>query len=100
MPNKKAAEKSVRQYKKRALRNKSIKSALHTYTRKVRQAVEEKKLDEAKQALPAAIKVINKTAQKGIIHWKKAARLQSRLVRKVNALAAPAKPQDTSKPES
>ena len=76
----------MRQYKKRALRNKSAKSALHTYTRKVRQAVEAKKLDEAREILPKAIKVINKTSQKGIIHWKKGARLQSRLVKKVNSL--------------
>jgi len=90
----------VRQYKKRALRNKSAKSALHTYTRKVRQSVEEKKLDEARKALPLAIKVINKTAQKGIIHWKKGARLQSRLVKKVNALAQAAKPENIVKSES
>jgi small subunit ribosomal protein S20 len=86
VPNKKAAEKSVRQSKKRAIRNKNAKSAVHTYIRKVRQAVEEKKLDEAKAILPKAIKVLNKTSQKGILHWKKAARLQSRLVKNVNAL--------------
>ena len=90
----------MRQYKKRALRNKSAKAAVHTFTRKIRQAVEEKKLDEAKAALPLALKVINKTAQKGIIHWKKASRLESRLVKKVNALMASTKPQDTTKSES
>ena len=87
MPNKKSAVKSVRQYKKRNIRNRAIKSNLHTLTKKVRQAVEEKNVEEAKTALPGAIKAINKTAQKGVIHKKKAARLESRLVKSINNLS-------------
>ena len=86
----------MRQNKKRYLRNRSVKAALHTHTRKVKRAFEEGNLEEAKAALPQAIKTINKTAKKGVIHKKKAARLESRLVKKVNALAAQKK---ETKPE-
>ena len=78
----------MRQNKKRYERNKAIKSTLRTHVRKVRDAVEEKNLDKAKTALPAAVKIINRTADKNVIHKKKASRLQSRLSKKVNALEA------------
>ncbi len=88
MPNKKAAIKFAKQSKKRNIRNRAVKSTLKTITKKVKVAIENDELVAAEAALPAAIKVINKTAKKGVIHKKKAARLESRLVKKVNALKA------------
>ena len=37
-------------------------------------------------SLPTALRLIGRTAKKGIIHKNKAARQESRLMRKVNAL--------------
>lgn len=87
MPNKKSAAKHMRQSKKRNLRNRSVRSTLHTHTKKIRKAIEEKNYEDAKAQLPATIKVINKTAQKGIVHKRKAARLESRIVKQVTSLS-------------
>ncbi|HOE64153.1 MAG TPA: 30S ribosomal protein S20 [Candidatus Sumerlaeota bacterium] len=90
MPNKQAQAKSMRQSKKHNLRNKAAKSALRQEIKKARTALEGKKTDEAKTNVKSAIRVINKTAEKGIIHKRKAARLESRLVKKLNKMTAPA----------
>ena len=91
MPNKKAQEKSVRQSKKHNLRNKTAKTRLRTELKKLRSIVEAKNGEEAGNILAKTISIINKTAEKGIIHKRKAARLESRLTKKVNALQATAK---------
>jgi small subunit ribosomal protein S20 len=88
VPNKKAAIKYAKQSIKRNIRNRAVKSTMKTITKKVAVAIEENDAEAAKASLPAAIKVINKTAKKGVIHKNKAARLESRLVKKVNALQA------------
>ncbi|MBN1899772.1 30S ribosomal protein S20 [Candidatus Sumerlaeota bacterium] len=87
MPNKKAQIKHARQSKKRNLENRKIKAALYTNIRKVRKIIEGGSLGEVKANLPATLKTINKSAQKGIIHKRKAARLQSRMVKNANKLA-------------
>lgn len=93
MPNKKSAIKRMRQNEKRYNRNREVKSRLHTVTRKVIREAENNNVEEAKKALPEAIRTINKTAQKGVIHKKKAARMESRLVKKVAALSSKTAPE-------
>ncbi len=88
VPNKKAAVKSLRQSKTHNERNRTAKSAMRTSVKKVRTAIEEANVEEASAALSAAIKTVNKTAKKKIIHKKKASRIESRLTRKLNALKA------------
>jgi small subunit ribosomal protein S20 len=83
-----SAQKRHRQSLKRRARNQSIKSAIKTAVKKVRTAVEEKKLKEAQAALKAAIPAINKAASKGVIHPRNASRRISHLTKKVNSLAA------------
>lgn len=97
MPNKKAQEKHERQSKKRNLRNRQLKSSLYTTIRKARTTLETANVEEVKEIVPKAIKTINKSAQKGIIHKKKAARLQSRMAKTMNKLT---KLQETPKPET
>jgi small subunit ribosomal protein S20 len=52
-------------------------------TKKVRTLAAEGKSDEAATALREAFTVIDKTAQKGVIHHKTAARQKSRLTKAV-----------------
>jgi small subunit ribosomal protein S20 len=89
VPNKKAQAKSMRQNKKRNLRNKAAKAILRSQIKKVRTALENKNVEEVKTNFNTAVSVINKTAERGIIHKRKAARLESRLTKKVNELLTP-----------
>ncbi len=87
MPNKKSATKRMRQNVKRAERNKSAKNKLKTVVKSALNAIESNNPEEIKASLPAAIKTIAKTAQKGVIHKGTAARKQSRLMKKANTAA-------------
>jgi len=82
----KSALKRIKQNKKKYLRNKHIRSTLRTFIKRVREAVEAKNADQARQALLAAIPVIDKAASKGVIHASNASRNVSRLTKLVNTL--------------
>ena len=84
MANIKSAKKRVLVNRKKAERNKSIKSAVKTSIRKVEAAIEAK--DKA-AALLNAISTIDKAASKGVYHKNTAARKVSRLSKAVNTLA-------------
>lgn len=87
MANTKSAEKRVRQTAKRTLRNKAVKSKFSTDVNKFKQAVinnEDKETIELK--LRQAIKTVDKTVTKGVIHKNKAARIKSQLMRKYNKI--------------
>jgi len=86
MPIKKAAFKTLRQDKKRAERNKKIKSDITALIRKVRKALEKKDKTKATEWLKQAVKKIDKAVQKGILKKNTAARNKSRLSKAVNAL--------------
>lgn len=85
-----SALKRARQNEKRRLRNQSRKTRVKNVVRLVRQAVAQKSVEEAQTALQAAVPVIARTAGKGTLHWRAAARKISRLTRQVNALSTPA----------
>lgn len=82
-----SAQKRHRQSLKRRSRNQSIKSSIKTAIKKVRIAVEEKRLEDAQAALKAAVPDINKAATKGVIHRRNASRRISRLTKNVNTLS-------------
>ena len=83
MPTSLSASKRVRQIAKRTERNRMAKSRLKTVLRRFNEAVENK--DEAvQQHLVEAIRVIDKSASKGIIHKNTASRRKSRLNRIYN----------------
>lgn len=90
MPNTKSAKKRLRQSLERRTRNRSVKSALHTYTKRVRQAAEAGQVDQAQDALRVATKKLDQAAAKGVIHANKAARVKSRLARLIRAKKQPA----------
>lgn len=86
MANHKSAEKRDRQSKVRRLRNRMNKSAMKTAVREVEIALAAGSEEQAKTALQTAIPVIYKTATKGAIHQKNAARKVSRLTKRVNKM--------------
>ncbi len=86
MANHKSAIKRIRQNRKRRMRNKMRKTRVKNCIKAVRAALEERSVEKAVEALRTAQKVIDKTAAKGTLHWRNAARKISRLSRKVAAL--------------
>ncbi|MCZ8511141.1 30S ribosomal protein S20 [Paenibacillus filicis] len=90
MPNIKSAIKRVKVSEKRRLRNASHKSALRTAVKAFETATAGDNVDNAKAALIAASKKLDKAATKGLIHKNAAARKKSRLAKKLNALSAQA----------
>ena len=87
MANIKSAKKRVLVNRKKAERNKSIKSAVKTSIKKVEVAIEAKDKEAAVAALQNAISTIDKAATKGVSHKNTAARKVSRLSKAVNTLA-------------
>jgi small subunit ribosomal protein S20 len=86
--NHKSAEKRNRQAQIRRLRNRINRSKMKNVVRSLNEAIDSGSVEEAKEALQAAVPVIAKTASKGTIHKKNASRKISRLTRRVNALEA------------
>ena len=87
MAHSKSSKKRVFIGERNAARNKSIKSRVKTFVKKVLTAVEAKNVDEAKSALSAAYKELDKAVTKGVIKKNAASRKKSRLTLKVNSLA-------------
>ena len=92
MANTISALKANKQGEKRRLRNRAVKSALHTQTRKVLAAVERKDADASRKALAAAYRLLDRAAVKGVIHRNSADRRKARLAAHVNAVGAAAAP--------
>jgi len=90
LANHKSAIKRVRQNLKRNERNRQARSRMRTLIKKVERAVSSKNAEEAQNHLPDALRILDKSASKGLIHKNQAARKKSRLSRKVNGLAADA----------
>ena len=88
MANSPSAKKRARQAENRRQHNASLRSMVRTSIKKVVRAIESKDLEAAKTAFQAAVPVIDRMADKGIIHKNKAARHKSRLNAQVKALAS------------
>jgi small subunit ribosomal protein S20 len=83
---------------RRRVRNRQQRSALRTSVKRVRATAAAvpagaNSLEDAKVALHAAIKKIDQSAAKHLIHANKAARDKSRLTRLINKLSAAPTPQ-------
>ena len=88
MANTKSAQKAVRKIASRTAVNKSRRSEMRTYVRKVEEAIAGKDPKVAAEALHKAEPLVARAAQKGILHKNTAARKISRLTKRVNALAS------------
>lgn len=81
------AKKRARQAEKRRAHNASLRSMVRTYLKKVIAAIDSGDKTKADEAFKQAVPVIDRMADKGIIHKNKAARHKSRLNAKVKAMA-------------
>ncbi|GAA6167545.1 30S ribosomal protein S20 [Sessilibacter corallicola] len=88
MANSPQAKKRARQNDKARQHNASLRSMVRTYIKKVNAAIAAGDQEAAKAAYAAAVPVIDRIADKGIIHKNKAARHKSRLNAQVKALSA------------
>ena len=79
MANSKQASKRARQSEKSRVRNKWQRTRVNSQIKLVRNLISEKEFDKARTELHLTISLIDKLANKGIIHANKAARHKSRL---------------------
>jgi small subunit ribosomal protein S20 len=85
MPHTKSAAKRLRQTEKRRKRNRTWVKAVKKQTRTVGESIAGGDLSKAGTDLVAAQKKLDQAAAKGIIHKNKAARLKSKLVKRLRA---------------
>ena len=90
MANTPSAKKRAKQAEKRRSHNGSLRSMVRTYIKNVVKAIEAKDLEKAQAAFTQAVPVIDRMADKGIIHKNKAARHKSRLNGHIKALSVAA----------
>ena len=90
MANHKSAEKRNRQSQVRRLRNRANRTRMRNAIKAVDTAIDAGSQEDAQVALKTALPVIAKTASKGTIHKKNAARKISRLTKRVNKMQAAA----------
>ncbi len=87
MANTPSAKKAVRKIDRRSAVNRSRRSKMRTYIRKVEEAVSAGDSAAALAALRAAEPIMMRAAQNGIVHKNTASRKVSRLTKRVQALA-------------
>jgi len=87
MANTPQSKKRARQSERRADVNKSRRSRIRTFLRKVEEAIESGDRDAASTALRAAQPELMRGVTKGIFHKNTAARKMSRLSARVKAIA-------------
>jgi small subunit ribosomal protein S20 len=90
MANHKSAEKRIRQTEKRTAINRSRKSRVRTFVKKVEVAIAAGDQEAARSALRSAQPELHRATSKGVLHKNTVARKLSRLARRINALQAAA----------
>jgi small subunit ribosomal protein S20 len=88
MANTPSAKKATRKIARRTAINKSRRSRMRTFMRKVEEAIAAGDPQAATAALHEAEPIIMRAAQKGIVHKNTASRKVSRLTHRVQVLAA------------
>ena len=86
MPNIKSAKKRVLVAEERNARNKANKSALKTAMKKFEAAAAEGNRTEAEGAYKVAVKMVDKSVTKGILHKNNAAHKKSAMTLKLNSI--------------
>jgi small subunit ribosomal protein S20 len=84
--NIKSQAKRNRTNERRRMRNKSVKSSLHTATRAFREAAEAGDKDKAAELAKSACRKLDKAASKGVIHKNQAANRKAALALALNKL--------------
>ena len=86
LPNIKSAKKRVQLAEVRNARNKADKSALKTALKKFEAAAAEGNRTEAEGAYKVAVKIVDKSAAKGLLHKNNAAHKKSAMTLKLNSI--------------
>ena len=86
MANTKSAKKAARKIARRTIVNKSRRSRLRNYVRKVEEAIAAGDRDRALAGMKEAEPQIMRAAQKGVLHKNSASRKVSRLVARIAKL--------------
>jgi len=87
LPTTKTAEKELRVANRREKRNQSIISGTKTLVTKAEIVIAGGNLEAAKASVKAAVKSLDKEAERGTVHPNNAARRKSRLLKKLNSAA-------------
>jgi len=82
-----SAKKRANQAEKRNSHNASLRSMVRTHIKNVIKAIDSKDLVKAQAAYAKAVPVIDRMADKGILHKNKAARHKSRLNQHIKELS-------------
>ena len=85
MTSKNSAQKAACVAQRKAVRNKPVRSSVKTYITKARRLILQNDLDAAQEAVKQATMVLDRAAQKGVIHRNNAARRKSRLMKSLNS---------------
>lgn len=88
MANHKSALKRNRQSLVRRDRNRANRTKVKTAVKKIDAAIEVESVEQAQEALVAAVPIIERAAVKGAFHKKTASRKVSRLTQRVNKFAS------------
>jgi small subunit ribosomal protein S20 len=91
MPHTRSAAKRARQSEQRRVRNKSRRSEMKSFVKKVQALADKGDGEGARKLLVVAYQRIDKAAQKGAIHANTASRRKSRLTLHVNKALTKAK---------
>ena len=78
--------KSTRVSENRRKRKAPILTQTRNYVKKARTLIKDGNIDDAKKAVIDAEKILDKAAQKGVVHKGNAARRKSRLAKQLNNL--------------
>ncbi|MGD9806433.1 MAG: 30S ribosomal protein S20 [Hyphomicrobiaceae bacterium] len=92
MPNTKSGKRAERVTLRRTEVNKARRSRMRTMVRSVETALAEGNAEAAAAAIKAAEPILMRTAQKGILHKRTAARKVSRLNKRLKALSSSGQP--------
>ena len=86
MANHKSAIKRIRQNEKRRVQNRTFRNRTRTLVKQARTAIDAGNVEEAKEATRVAIRDLDMSASRGVIHPRNAARRKSRLMQQLAAL--------------
>jgi small subunit ribosomal protein S20 len=84
MPQKKSAEKALRQIKRKTERNDNVRRNLDYLYRQFKKALNSNDKEKMQKIAKDLSKSLDKAAQKNVIHKNAAGRKKSRLMKKVN----------------
>ena len=88
MAHHKDAIKRLKQNDLRRARNKHFRTKMRNQIKQLRQTIDNGNVEEAQAGLKATVSVIQRVAQKGVIHRNQAARRIARLNKAVKEMAA------------